>query len=161
MLSRKKWGRPAWLQGKRGRDDGKLRRRHDRRNLARRVLAEQLEPRRLLARDVSGTITADEVWSGTIRVTSDVTIADGVNVTVDPGTVVKIDATQWITAVGSLDVNGTAAEPVIFTSVDDDSVGEDLTAEATSGSAGDWESLYIYSGDSICGMPRFDLPKPG
>ncbi|MEM1068544.1 MAG: hypothetical protein AAGI63_06600, partial [Planctomycetota bacterium] len=147
MLGRKKWGRPAWLSKRDRGEDIQQRRRQDLRKLKRRVLTEQLEARRLLATDVSGTITADEVWSGTVHVTGDVTIADGVNVTVEPGTVVKINASRWITGVGSFDVNGTASEPVIFTSVNDDTVGEDLTPEATIGSPGDWESLYTYSGD--------------
>lgn len=146
MLNGRKWG-SAWMRGKQGRDVREKRRRRDRRKLARKVLAEQLEPRRLLAREVSGLITADEVWSGTIHITGDVTIADQVNVEVNPGTVVKFDPSRWITGVGSFDVNGTASEPVIFTSVNDDTVGEDLTATATSGSPGDWHSLYAHSGD--------------
>ena len=36
---------------------------------------------------------------------------------------------------------------MIFTSVNDDTVGEDLTTGVTTGAPGDWESLYTYSGD--------------
>ncbi len=48
----------------------KKRRRKDRRSRI-----EQLEKRELLARDVAGIISEDETWSGTIHVTSNVTIA--------------------------------------------------------------------------------------
>ena len=109
---------------------------------------ERLEVRQLLAREVTGTIAADESWSGTVEVTGDVTIPDGVNLTIDPGTVVKFRTGKWIKGIGSVDAIGTAQNPIVFTSVLDDSVGEDLTPTGDGVPApGDWDSVYVYSGD--------------
>ena len=40
----------------------------------------------------TGTIFNDEVWSGTIHVTGDIYVPDGVTLTIEPGTVVQIRA---------------------------------------------------------------------
>lgn len=44
----------------------------------RRSRFESLEARRLLAREVAGTLTADDTWNGTIRLTSNVTVPETV-----------------------------------------------------------------------------------
>lgn len=101
----------------------------------------------LAAPSVSGTLTADTVWSDTVRVTGDVTVAAGVKLTLLPGTVVKFDAKAFLNVLGTLDAQGTAAAPVAFTSVKDDLVGEDLTGASVGKPAdGDWESLYLRAG---------------
>ena len=119
------------------------------RHAKRRALIEQLEVRQLLARDVSGLIDADDAWSGTIRVTGDVTLASGAELTIQPGTVVKFSAGRSLNVDGVLNASGSAAAPIFFTSVQDDSVGEDLT-EGVEGMpiAGLWESIYLNDGDS-------------
>ena len=38
------------------------------------------------AATTSGTLTADEVWSGTINISGDVTVPKGVTLTIEPGT---------------------------------------------------------------------------
>ena len=79
-------------------------------------ILEQLEPRILLARDVSGVIDSDDTWSGTIHAKGDVTIAEGVTLTIEPGTVVKSDVAVFLSAVGTIDARATAESPIIFTS---------------------------------------------
>ena len=60
------------------------RRRHTRRNNRKEenhragLQLETLETRLLLAREVTGTLTADDTWSGTIHVTGDLTVEAGV-----------------------------------------------------------------------------------
>ena len=109
---------------------------------------EQLESRQLLAQDVAGLIDSDTTWSGTIRVTSDVTVASGTELTISPGTVVKFDAGRFLDVDGELSAIGTSASPIVFTTVQDDSVGEDLT-DGVDGQpiAGLWEAIYLNNGD--------------
>ncbi|MCB1086499.1 MAG: hypothetical protein KDM63_05605, partial [Verrucomicrobiae bacterium] len=107
-------------------------------------------------RTVSGTISAADTWSDTIHVTSDLTI--NAQVTVNPGTVIKVNNGQWIWAnAGNLIVNGTETDPVIFTSWRDDSVGVDVSgATVETGQVGDWEALYFDgSGDLDWAEIRF------
>nr|WP_320192686.1 right-handed parallel beta-helix repeat-containing protein [uncultured Desulfobacter sp.] len=89
----------------------------------------------------SGELTADTTWSGTVAVTGDVIVPDGITLTIAAGTVVTFEAQADDTAGGSytsiseliingsLVVNGTEANPVRFTS------------SAATGSAGDWGGI--------------------
>jgi len=62
--------------------------------------------------DVSGSITADATWSGTVNLTAATSIAPGVTVTMMPGTLVLGASGGKITIAGRLDVQGTSACPV-------------------------------------------------
>lgn len=72
---------------------------------------------------VSGTQSG--TWSGVVHVTGDVTVPLGQSLTIAPGTLVILegdpvgatDSTQIIVA-GTLDAQGTAAQPVTFTATD-------------------------------------------
>ena len=100
----------------------------------------------MLATVVSGTVSSDTVWSDTIHVVGDVTIEAGATLTIDSGTVIKSDHGRLVRALGAINAGMAGADPVIFTSVDDDSVGEDLT-DGFDGIPvpGDWEAIYIDS----------------
>ncbi len=98
----------------------------------------------LQADPASGTISTDTTWSGTVVVTGDLTVALGVRLTVQAGTVVKFQGKMGMTVLGTLVVQGTAEAAVRFTSVNDDAVGEDLTgAPIGAPRAGGWEGLVI------------------
>jgi hypothetical protein len=62
--------------------------------------------------NVSGTISSDQTWSGTVNVTGATTIASGATVTVDAGTLIEFQSAGAITVAGTLDVQGTAAAKV-------------------------------------------------
>ncbi|MEL6109366.1 MAG: hypothetical protein AAFU85_25445, partial [Planctomycetota bacterium] len=124
------------------------RKRRDRSRKPRRSRLEQLEIRRLLAREVSGTLTGDDTWSGTIHVTGNVTVPDGVTLDVDPGTVVKFNPGFWLTGEGSIQAIGDSANPIVFTARDDDTVGEDLSSGDGVPFPGFWESLYLSGSDT-------------
>jgi hypothetical protein len=62
--------------------------------------------------EVSGTISANQTWSGTVTVISDVTIAPGATVTVDAGTQLLAKQGTTVRVQGTLMVNGTVAAPV-------------------------------------------------
>ena len=73
--------------------------------------------------------------------------------TIDPGTVVKLYGTRIETGFGArLTAEGTAASPIVFTSLEDDSYGAGGTFDTTNdaqrqtAAAGDWGGIYFGPG---------------
>jgi hypothetical protein len=99
---------------------------------------------------VSGTLTGNTTWTkaDSPYVVSNVTIPAGTTLTIDPGVVVKMSARVFFYVFGTVNAQGTAAEPIIFTAITDDSVGGDSNGDqgATLPSVGDWLSLYFLEG---------------
>jgi len=65
--------------------------------------------------EVSGHVTADAMWTGTVKVTANATIDPGVTVTVAAGTTVIVASTAELTVAGTFDVQGTKAATVKIT----------------------------------------------
>ncbi len=96
----------------------------------------------------SGSLTGDETWDGTVTLTGDVTVPDGVTLTIEPGTTIKAVAlndgvsggadTSRIELIvnGTLSAEGTEALPIVFTS------------DAGSPAAGDWSGIRLAPGAS-------------
>jgi hypothetical protein len=101
--------------------------------------------------NVSGAISADTVWSSNnlYVLTGGVTVAPGVTLTVQAGTVVKSMGPDLIVD-GALTVNGSAGSPVQFTSYWDDSVGGDTDGDggARPPAAADWNSVTFNAGST-------------
>ncbi len=97
----------------------------------------------------NGALTGNQTWAGPqlYQVTGNVVIPSGVTLTIQPGAIVKFAANTGITVQtwGSLIANGTVAQPIYFTSLNDDSVGGDTNGDgnATSPGAGDWGSIVV------------------
>ena len=96
---------------------------------------------------VSGTILTNTQWlSGVVyHVTGMVEVQGGATLTIDPGAIVKFDANLGLTidAGASLVADGTTAEPIVFTSINDDAHGGDTNGngDATTPAAGDWSQI--------------------
>lgn len=98
--------------------------------------------------DVSGTISSDSIWTlaeSPVTVTSNLTIAQDITLTIEPGVVVKFSDTRYsyFTVDGTLDAQGTSALPIVFTSYSDDSFGGDTNGDgsATSPAPGQWRTI--------------------
>src|SRR5262249_27630426 len=98
-----------------------------------------------------GTLAADTTWNNTevvYSLTGTVVVPAGVTLTIAPGQIIKArffgDA---ITVQGTLLSQGTAARPIIFTSMSDDSAGGDTNNDGPSGGPGygQWQGLQFTS----------------
>ncbi|HEY6032700.1 MAG TPA: hypothetical protein VIV58_00535 [Kofleriaceae bacterium] len=56
--------------------------------------------------DVSSDVTTPTTWSGLVKVHAAITVASGVTLTIDPGTVIQLDAAAGITVNGTVTANG-------------------------------------------------------
>ena len=103
----------------------------------------------------SGTITTDTTWSpacaGVYILDSTVTIPSGVTLTVDAGAIVKAANGAGLDVDGTLAVEGTAADPVTFTSIADDSAGGDTTNSSGLMKMSDYFALVRDSDNKILG----------
>src|SRR4051812_42744642 len=102
--------------------------------------------------NVSGTISSDTTWSlanSPYVLTGNVVVAPGATLTIEPGVVVKLnDPFRTMFVDGTLKAIGTAADPIVFTSVKDDSAGGDTNGDgaATSPAPGQWYQILIRAG---------------
>ncbi len=95
---------------------------------------------------VAGNLTWD-TGNLPLHLASAVTIPSGVTLTIVPGQVIKLTGSQLIIVDGTLQAIGTAAEPIVFTSANDDSAGGDSNANGdTVGAAGEWTGLVFNDG---------------
>jgi hypothetical protein len=102
-----------------------------------------------------GSLSANASWSQPVVyiLTEDVTVANGVILTIGSGTVVKFRERSSETGLivdGTLNVNGTSSSKVYFTSLRDESVGGDTNGDgsSTSPSPDDWKRIYFRANSS-------------
>ena len=105
----------------------------------------------------SGTINS-ETWGppDTHYVTANVTVSDGQVLTILPGTVVKFAPNTQLLVYGTLDASGTAADSIVFTSRDDNSVGETVAGSDGTPAASDWNGIYLNGNGTYDGIGEFD-----
>jgi len=84
---------------------------------------------------VSGIITENTTWSGYKLVTGNVSVTDGVVLTIEPGTAIFFESSTFLIANGDLIINGTESNPVVFTS------------NSANPLVGDWYGIIIESGN--------------
>lgn len=67
--------------------------------------------------EISGHITSDTTWSGTVIVTGDVIVGEGVTLTIEPGTIIKFEKISADLIVnGALKARGIPSAKIQFTS---------------------------------------------
>ena len=96
--------------------------------------------------EISGPIDEDTtlLQGATYHVTGALTVEEDVTLTILHGTVLKSESTVWIRVDGTLQVNGTEADPVYFTEVRDSSVG--LEVESGDPQPGSWRYVHVRDG---------------
>ncbi len=80
----------------------------------------------------SGSLTRNEIWSGLIEVTGNVTVPFGMILKLEPGTVLRFANNTGLHVYGRLEAVGSAANPITFTS------------SSTSPGRGSWSGIYFY-----------------
>ena len=86
----------------------------------------------------SGAIDTDTTWYGIVTVTGDVSVSNSVELTIDPGTMIKFNVGKELGVYGDIDVNGTFTSPVVFTRSDPSSTSKTY-----------WDGIRMYSGSSF------------
>ncbi len=110
-----------------------------------------LAPSARAATLVSGSVSGAWTSSGSpYVVTGSLYVAPGSTLSVGPGAVVKFFFGTGITVDGTLQVDATASEKAVFTSVKDDLVdGQDSSNDGpTIGAPGDWNSIQFNAGST-------------
>jgi hypothetical protein len=101
---------------------------------------------------VSGPISSNTTWTpagSPYLLNGNVTVAAGVTLTIQPGVVVKLNGTtRYLQVNGTLSAIGSAASPITFTSIQDDSIAGDSGGDGpTTGAPGQWYDIRISSGN--------------
>lgn len=115
------------------------------------VFAASLSGQALAATQIgTTTYSSNTAWTtagSPYVVNGNVTVASGVTLTIQPGVIVKFNGTlPTINVNGSLSAVGTSANHVVFTSLQDDSVGGDTGGDGlTTGAPGQWSSISVNS----------------
>lgn len=85
-----------------------------------------------------------------VHVTNDLTVGDGTTLTIAAGSVIKLPNSASLNAQGTLMARGTSTQPIVFTSLDDDSVGGDSNNNgAVDPIRGSWDAIWLNSSESV------------
>ena len=88
-----------------------------------------------------------------------ITVTANNTLTIAEGTIIKFGSNQGLTVYGTLDLNGTETDPVVFTSLKDDTHGGDTNNDgsATTPAPGNWDGIKLdgYGVDNQ-GIGEFD-----
>lgn len=96
--------------------------------------------------EVSANISENTTWTaGTYYITTAIAIQHPYALTIEPGVVVKFASGTYIIPntvnLTTLDANGTSANPIYFTSMNDNTVGETISGSSGSPAAGDYTAV--------------------
>ena len=98
-----------------------------------------------------GEISSSQTWfaNGVIHViTCDVTIPNGVTLTIEQGTIIKVKSSGDLFVDGSFQALGSSDQKIYITSIRDDTVGGDTDQETIPPAAGNWGRVHFRPGSS-------------
>ena len=90
-----------------------------------------------------GNVSGQTWPADTYLITSGLLVDGHTTLTIEPGAVVKFQHDLKIMVYGTLDANGTEANNVVFTSIDDDAYGETMPESDGSPDPGDWFGIIL------------------
>lgn len=101
--------------------------------------------------DVTGSTGAATTWSADLPyvLPSTFTVSSTGHLTLSPGVVVKAAAQAALQVNGALTTTGTAAVPVVMTSLSDDSVAGDTNGGTAAPYRGEWAGLRAWTGARV------------
>ncbi|MCD4695781.1 MAG: hypothetical protein K8S16_06025, partial [Bacteroidales bacterium] len=105
---------------------------------------------------VSGDVSGQNWTNQTYYVSGNIYVNDDATLSIASGAVIKFLAGTGLTVNGTLDVNGTLANYVKFTSINDNSLGETIPGSSGNPQPGDWRGIYLYGYSTADGIGEFD-----
>ncbi|HHE37626.1 MAG TPA: right-handed parallel beta-helix repeat-containing protein, partial [Candidatus Cloacimonetes bacterium] len=106
----------------------------------------------IFATDHSGTISSNETWyvgGSPHHITGDLTVANGITLTIQAGCTVKFNGDYIFTIYGVLSANGTSGSHIT------------ITSNAGTPAAGDWDYIYFNGADAGCLLNYCDIRYGG
>jgi len=99
---------------------------------------------RLLEGNYNTNLLLDVAGSPYVILFDDLAVGQDIKLTINPGVIIKFDDTRDLFVSGALIANGTAAQPIIFTSIKDDAHGGDTNNDGPSfPRAGAWGGVRL------------------
>lgn len=98
-----------------------------------------------------GSPTVNQTWMGDTLayvIPYYLTVPSGKTLTIKAGATIKLESSSSLMVSGTMDVQGTSTNPVVFTSVKDDTVGGNVVTTDGNPAAGNWNYIRIDSGAS-------------
>ncbi|MCP4166316.1 MAG: hypothetical protein GY759_10535 [Chloroflexi bacterium] len=115
-----------------------------------------------------GTIAGDVTWDGDVLfpfvANNDVTIQQGASLTLTPGSTVKFrEFFTDLVVRGTLVAQGTSAQPIHFTSLQDDGPGGDTNGDGPNSvpAAGDWSALAFHASSTGSALDQVTIRYGG
>ncbi|MBA3809026.1 MAG: hypothetical protein H0X28_11665 [Solirubrobacterales bacterium] len=106
-----------------------------------------VEPQHDLCGTIASNVTIGPDYAARYVITCSVDVSASVTLTAQPDTVIKADNGTNLSVQGLLDVAGTSASPVVFTSINDNSAGG--TTGTGKPAAGDWQGVVVSGAGSV------------
>jgi RHS repeat-associated protein len=114
---------------------------------------------------VSGNLNINATWGPGVPhvIIGNVTLGTDILLTLQPGTIVKFEPNAVLAVNGTLAAQGEQGNPVLFTSLKDDTAGGDTNndAQTTSPAAGDWVAINFGASASTSGLTYVEVRYGG